>query len=227
MQEIPKFRCGKLFRLTHLTEKMCNLNHGSNQKRFLLLGNSHADAIKATFLKVANMRDISVFFFVSNNPLSIPNQEILGLAKDIQSKGITDVFFHFAPGSADLEKLSTLVKDLNGQGIRSHIFGPVPTYDEGIPTQLWNEVTFGIMPRSQNYKEFVLKNEKELFFLKNNLSQDADYYDVASQFCNPNCLISDLDYRPYYSDASHLTFTGAQRLIPLITGAIESAINKD
>jgi peptidoglycan/LPS O-acetylase OafA/YrhL len=224
MQEIPKYRCGKLFRLTHPTEKLCNLNHGSNQKRFLLLGNSHADAIKATFLEVAKIRGVSVFFFVSNNPLSIQNQEIMGLAKDIQAKGISDVFIHFAPGSVDLEKLSTLLKNLKGLGINCHIFGPVPTYDEGVPTQLWNKVTLGIMPKSQNYKQYVLKNNEELLFLRNNLSQDADYYDVASQFCKPKCLISDLDYRPYYSDASHLTFTGAQKLTPLIITAIESAI---
>jgi len=220
----PSYRCGKVFRLLHPLSNMCALSNSGNENRVLLFGNSHADALKDVFVAAADKRNVSVYFWASNNPLSFKPQEVGTIAKEVSEKGINNVYFHFSPGGADLNRLTSFVKALDELKIRSHILGPVPVWNEGIPRMLWVQLESGAKPQIQNYKEYFDSNRVEIEYLSIGLRDYADYFDLAKSMCTPVCRISSSTLNPYYFDTDHLTNTGALQLLPVLSRAIEAGL---
>ena len=65
------FRCGRLWRATHLFDASCLLTPADAKAttQVLLLGNSHADSIKHEFAKVAARQGAAVWFMADNTPM--------------------------------------------------------------------------------------------------------------------------------------------------------------
>jgi len=200
---------------------MCALSNSGNENRVLLFGNSHADALKDVFVTAANKRNVSVYFWASNNPLSFKPQEAGMIAKEVSEKGIRNVYFHFSPGGADLNRLTSFVTALDELKIRSHILGPVPVWNEGVPRMLWIQLESGATPQIQNYGDYFDSNRVEIEYLSIGLRDRADYFDLAKSMCTPVCRISSSTSKPYYFDTDHLTNTGALQLLSVLSRAIE------
>ena len=218
----PSYRCGKTFRLFHPFSNLCLIYNSRTQNRVLLLGNSHADALKDSFVKAAKMRNTSVYFWASNDPLSIKPPELLYIAQNISRNGIGDVYFHFSPGGVDLGKLSLLIDALAKLHISSHILGPIPVWNQSVPKMLWEYHEFGRRPEIQTYENYLKSNAVEIEFLSNKLKGKADYFNLAQSLCTPICKISSKDFKPYYFDGGHLTNTGAHQLLPILIEAIDA-----
>lgn len=208
----PPYRCGKAFRVVHPFSNLCKLSGPSKGDKVLLFGNSHADAIKGVFVNSAENLKVSVYFWSKNNPLSVSTIEIPKVVQEISNEGIKDVYFHFSPGGADLPKLRLLTNFLSDFGIKSHVFGPVPTWQEHVPIVLWENYQNGSPLPKQTYEAFLIDKVPEINFLRNELGPSTTYYDLAKTLCAPTCRISSLDFNPYYFDENHLTNTGARQL---------------
>ena len=220
----PQYRCGKAFRAIHPFSNLCRLQGKDEGDNVLLFGNSHADAIKNVFLDSARNLNVGVYFWSENSPLSVSIEEFPQMAREISNQGINDVYFHFSPGGADLRKLSLLTDLLSNLGIKSHIFGPVPTWKEHVPKVLWESYQEGSPLPSQTYEDFMSNNVTEINFLRNGLAPGTSYYELAKALCSPTCRTSSLDFKPYYFDKDHLTNTGARQLASIFDLALRQRL---
>jgi hypothetical protein len=218
----PTYRCGKAFRLLHPFSNLCQLSNLDWQDKVLLFGNSHADAIKDTFVNVAESSDLSVYFWASNDPLSVDAGKIPKIASEISAMHIKNVYFHFSPGGADLAKLNSLIVSLKQLQIQSHLLGPIPVWNESVPKMLWDYREFGTAREIQTYNNYLRSNAVEIEFLSTIFGGNADYFNLAQSLCTPICRISTKDFKPYYFDAGHLTNTGADLLSEELSRAIKA-----
>lgn len=62
LEDRATYRCGKLTRITNPSDISCKLNSENFDQSVLLVGNSHADAIKKTFQYVATRHGFNTFF---------------------------------------------------------------------------------------------------------------------------------------------------------------------
>ena len=219
----PPYRCGKAFRVMHPFSNLCKLSGPSEGDKVLLFGNSHADAIKGVFVDSAENLNVSVFFWSKNSPLSVSTGEITQAAQEISDEGIKDVYFHFSPGGADLPKLRFLINLLNDFGIESHVFGPVPTWQEHVPKVLWENYQNRSPLPKQTYEAFLIDRVQEINFLKNELGPSTSYHDLAKALCDPSCRISSHNFNPYYFDENHLTNMGARQLSSIFEKALRES----
>jgi peptidoglycan/LPS O-acetylase OafA/YrhL len=213
------YRCGKIFRIFNPFDIVCNVGGAKEGKGILLIGNSHADAIKRVFADKAVEYGIATFFVVAHGPLlgSGPSAEQfidIAVKRDIKT-----LVLHYS-NSYGKEKFRTEVAKLidiaKSKGIKVLIIAPVPTYDVHIPQAMFNnsdnkEALF--MTREQHldqnktFREFVASFE----------NSGVEIYDPSEFLCNSEagCIVSTVDSKPYYYDSHHLTLTGASLLKPL------------
>jgi len=222
----PSYRCGKVFRLLHPLSDLCQLSNPSDENRILLFGNSHADALKDVFVAAADKRNVSVYFWASNDPLSFKPQGVDRIAREVSKKGIRNVYFHFSPGGADFNRLTSLITAFDQMKIRSHILGTVPVWNDGVPRMLWAQLESGAKPQIQSYRDYLDSNRVEIEYLSVELKNRANYFDLAQFMCTPACKIRNSTFKPYYFDMDHLTNTGALQLLPVLSRAIDAGFKQ-
>lgn len=210
-----QFRCGAFFRIAKYGEIFCPLA-SSNNPRILLLGNSHADAIKGTFNSIAISNNHTAYFAVSNNLLLdgglTPNE----LMPEVVNKKFDAVVLHYNNVYDDAlasERLEQFISLLSDHRIPTFLIGPIPTYGFDVPDELHR--------RKQNhrldYNDVYAKHRKYYEFVNRVSDLQAYVYDPSILLC-PNfgsCQYASSDLRPYYYDNNHLTITGAKQLSPI------------
>ena len=218
LKDRASYRCGKIIRIQDPSAISCKLNNENFEKSVMLLGNSHADAIKTVFSSVMNDKKYNTYFIVSNTPMmgsTLPPKSII---KEALSRKVSEIFVHYKSGSLELEKLSELVESARQKNIRVTLILPVPDYEndpyyeQSIPKALYKGKESKL-----KYSDYLLTNNiliNKAIDLKFNFS-NFDYLDIAPIFCDPKCSIGTIDKKPYYFDDNHLTLTGAQLLKPL------------
>jgi peptidoglycan/LPS O-acetylase OafA/YrhL len=217
------YRCGKLFRLLHPKSKLCELTNliKAESGRLLLVGDSHADAIKVSFARVAAAQGYRVFFTVDNDPLSRGLNKSKELLSEAKARNIDAVFFHFSSHARLLEdKIDPLIAQLAAENIRAVLLMPVPHYDVHIPAALYYN-----LKRGDSLPTLTLATHREankyLFdYAKSKAADGLAYYDLASELCRPECRLTDQENRPLFFDKHHLTLTGAAMLEGIFTRAI-------
>lgn len=212
------YRCGKLTRITDSGAVSCKLNSEVFDKSVMLLGNSHADAIKSIFSSVMTEKKYNTYFMVSNTPMMGNDLPPKSIIKDALNKKVSEIFVHYKSGSLELDKLNELVSLSKENNIKVTLIMPVPNYEgnsyyeESIPKTLYKGKESKL-----SYSDYLLMN-KDLINEANGLKakfSNFTYVNIAPVFCNSICAISTSDKKPYYFDDDHLTLTGAQLLKPL------------
>src|SRR5690606_36971457 len=88
----PVYRCGKVFRLLNPAGDYCELTKPNSQanSRLLLIGDSHADSIKESFVKMAERGAVSVFFPIHSPPVlgKTKADRILQIAEEIGADAV-------------------------------------------------------------------------------------------------------------------------------------------
>ena len=210
-QDRSEYRCGKLFRIFNPIARVCSLNNGDSEPNFLLLGNSHADSIKEVFREVSNEHRTNSYFWVQNNPLMVGGADIEEIYTVIRQYKVSHVFLHYSKSAVDVSTLNIFLRKLSNAGILVTILGPVPIWSNGIPYMMWNQDEF-TNELNKSYEDYVQDNFYELTSTKLLLNQYVQFFDVASVFCNTQCLYSSKDQKPFYWDSGHLTLTGSKLL---------------
>jgi hypothetical protein len=208
-QDRSEYRCGKVFRVFNPTSLVCPINKGMQNTNVLLLGNSHADSIKETFIEVSREYQVNAYFWVENNPLMRGGAGIDEVYSEIKENKISHVFLHYSSSAVDILTLTNFIQKLSDEYIPVTILGAVPVWSNSIPYLMWNQDKF-TDELDRNYKDYFQDNFDELTSIRVLLKKQTQYLDIAALFCNPICRYSNKDYEPYYWDSGHLTLTGSK-----------------
>lgn len=218
------FRCGQLYSLIHRGDVSCDLTPelSSSPRAVLLVGNSHADAIKGTFVSVARTRGIGVRFIVQNTPLMAGGRVgVQDLVREARDKKVEAVILHYSPGAVGARTIAELVAALAPLRIKVAYLLPIPVWQQSVPKMLINNITSGVpLPVISS----ALYQQRQRSFedaLENISGPGFRIYRTAQVFCRPACKMMAENGRPYYFDDAHLTTTGSEQLRPVIENIVD------
>lgn len=210
----PLYRCGKVFRLLNPTSDYCELTQLNVEEkgRLLLIGDSHSDSIKESFVKEAELKGVRVYFPIHSPPVlgKTKTERVLQIANEVNANAIVA---HYRYTNA-LEILETgFVKKVKDKNINLYWIATIPNYDEIIPELLWR--LREQLPKSKVPIDTGFAHQVIGWLNKHEIS----YFDPRPVFCHEaegkeHCKIVGEDGKPYYFDRHHLTRTGAKQLEP-------------
>lgn len=212
-----EYRCGLLNRLRDPFAKVCRLNKEEQQNSVLLVGNSHADSIKTSFVEAASINFKNVWFFTSNTPLmseSIGAETVVNEALKIKAK---EVFLHFSPNAFPKQTIVRVIRAAREHNIKVSFIMPVPIWDISIPKSLMLNRRQNTELPKQSLDDYREQNKDLIKFLMTLKYDNFRVLEVAPIFCAPNCAIQDQNGKPLYFDDSHLTLTGSDLLTKSMT----------
>ena len=212
-----EYRCGKLKRIISPGEISCELHPPSKetQKVVMLIGNSHADSIKHSFVNVAKENDIAVRFVVSNMPLLKGGPGAEKLIGDAVKHSVNELILHYSPKKLENLAIADLTELARQKGIRVKVILPIPVWDVHIPAAVYRHVSQGEALPVKSYQGYMRDTQTLVEKLLDETQGDIQTYDVGSYFCRTNCDFMSSEWDLYYFDDSHLTLTGSRLLEPL------------
>jgi peptidoglycan/LPS O-acetylase OafA/YrhL len=227
------YRCGRFFQALNPSEKSCRIGKKiEGTERILLVGNSHADSIKESFVEVANKNNVEVYFVAEGTPLMRKDQatfiskllnkqmNVGDIVDEAVNKKMNHIVVHYSYGAISINIINSLVEQAYKKSIKVSYMMPIPVHNERVPKMLWNNNAPLVVESKSNYKQ----NTKDYFQkLKQIRQNNFETYATVNYFCKGQCKIISEDGSPYYFDDSHLTLTGAKVLAPLF----EKIIKKD
>lgn len=188
------YRCGKLFRLLHPTASFCPLGKG---QPILLIGDSHADAIKESFTKIAQRYGFNVYLTVANDPLRSSALTASELRREADRLKARWAFVHYASGNLTPALLDKAHMAL---GNRMVLIGPTPTFAESVPKAIYEGHVPSAEPADSAIARWIAAHP------------NVPVIDARSALCPSGCRVEDEQGHLLYFDASHQTLTGARYL---------------
>ncbi|MFS1983426.1 acyltransferase family protein [Vibrio breoganii] len=211
-QDRGYYRCGKMIRLLEPTAKLCDLTPSLNNydNSILLLGNSHADSIKDTFVNVAKQHNTKVYFAIENNPLMSG-----GLKSDFYldyaaNNKINKIVLHYKKDSIETSELVKLIGSSKNKGISVYLVEPVPIYEKNIPKYLYGRDKNELMSLSLKNRTTYMNENHQVSEFRSILGNASVAIDDI--FCPDNCLLLSPSFKPLYFDGNHLTLSGSKML---------------
>jgi peptidoglycan/LPS O-acetylase OafA/YrhL len=225
-------RCSIWQQIKSLNKEICALNDTkSHYKNILLVGDSHAGAIKHTFSSTAEQYEYNTFFTKKNSALTKDRLTLKELHAEILSNKIDGVVLHYATDNLIkdndflLHKIIELGNILKERGIDVSIIMPTPKF---VGKQPLKEIFYNIKnntPLSSMSLDDYQQSNARVEILLNDFQNLIKKYDSAYLFCYKNCIMVDELQQPVYVDAGHLTKIGAQRLIPVFNKVFTEITN--
>lgn len=212
------WRCGKYEKLmrvinpNHLTCSLLDLDNSTISENILLIGDSHADAIKQSIANVARQRDSQVYFMIESCNLGVNDcqiEKILDIAKE---KRINKIILHDFYKNIKFEYISTLLNKASIKDVEVYYVDPIPVYPSSIPAYLLKKYKYNFTDQKfhKNKGDYELKYQSVHEKLER---LDIVRIPTLDSLCNPKCQIS-IETAPIYADSNHLTLTGAEKLEP-------------
>ncbi len=218
------YRCGKIFRILNPKEISCELTNTPEkpQKRFMLIGNSHADSIKTTFTNVANEEKVSLFFMVSNEPLMEGGVALETVEEEIINKDIDTIILHYSPSALSIKMIEDITTFSEKNNINVAYIYPVPIWEKHIPQIMYNNIINGDLLPIQSRKMYLSQNKKLFNGINQIRNKNFKTYQVIDYLCKEKCKFSTIDGIPFYFDTEHLTLTGSKELIELFRKVVKN-----
>lgn len=218
LQDRSAYRCGKLHRLLHPRTLSCEstVPLSNPVHRILLVGDSHADAIKSAFAAQAHATHTTVYFMVENTPLLKHGIRPKPLIEEAQRRAVNTLVLHYSPNSVEIAVLKQVVSLAQAAAIQVAFILPVPVWERAVPELLLRSLQAQAPLPIQTGADYLHTHQAFIADL-NRLSaeQKLRLYPVVDIFCTPICQTLADSGRPLYFDRDHLTLTGSQRLVPL------------
>lgn len=212
-----EYRCGKLSRIRHPTAISCEItrSHSAPARRVLLVGDSHADAIKSAVAAAAEGANVAVYFMVENNPLLAGGTTPERLVEEARARGAETIILHYSAANIDFRAIDRLVALAKAAHLGVAFIMPVPAWDRHVPKMLWHHAQDGGGLSTQSRADYLRIN-RSLQDRLNSIDYDRfRVYPVADALCQSSCLLISQSGRPLYFDTAHLTRTGSRMLIPV------------
>jgi peptidoglycan/LPS O-acetylase OafA/YrhL len=218
------YRCGKLIRLLEPNSRSCEITDTVTKPkhRILLVGDSHADSVKATFKSAAEARNVSIRFLVENAPLREGGMTAEGLIHEAELRNIGTIVMHYSPGGVDpliVKKVADLALKKN---IKVSFIKSVPVWGEHLPKALYKNLTESVPIPRMTLDNYLEANRSFDEALSNIDLENFKIHQIAEIFCRPDCQVVDASWRPLYFDSSHLTLTGSELLRPVFVAITEN-----
>jgi hypothetical protein len=210
------YRCGKMARLADPVSASCVLAPtGASGQSYLLVGNSHADAIKDAMREVAAQRGVGLRLMKENCSLGADGCPPAAVTAEVERHKLGTVILHAAPGTMDPEHVRSLVEAGAARGFGVEVIEPVPVWPEYIPKALYAVKTgrSSTLP-AQTRKGYVAAIAEFRARLET-LAAHTNFrrHPVEEALCGDGmCAFADASGKPLYFDSHHLTITGARRL---------------
>lgn len=208
------YRCGKLMRIMNPKAISCDLTHGvpNLNRRVLLVGNSHADAIKTVFTSVALNGGVGVSFVADNSPLMASGLSPTDIVREAKSGGADTIVLHYASRTLSTDALTRVAELAREVGIAVVLIKPVPVWPDLVPLLILRNIRGEPLP-TLSIEDVQTQNVELQKAL--DAAPSIKILEVADEFCNPKCRLMDRNGRPLYFDSNHLTLTGSERLRPV------------
>lgn len=219
------YRCGKLNRITNPTAISCEITNNIERPshRILLVGNSHADAIKSTFASVAQALNVNVRFMVDNIPLMPGGISPENLIKEAINRKIDTIVLHYSPSKIDMANIQKFAKLAKDKSLSIAFIMPVPVWDKHIPNALWRNIKYDEPLPTMSFDDYGTKNQALTMELSRLAGVGFNTYQVADIFCKKQCQIINSTGNPLYFDKTHLTLSGSELLRGLFYEVITDA----
>lgn len=216
------YRCGKVFRILNPKKIACEVTNGvdTDAPTLLLVGNSHADAIKSSLANVSAKLGYHLYFLVANNPLLTPSLDANRLTREAKALGVTAVIIHYTLIAKFEQSIEAFRATLAAEGIPVVLLMPVPTYSTHIPSALYRNHTEGTPLPKMSLEEYYRESQKLFDYARLQEAPSFSFYDIGAILCQPECQITDNQNRPAYFDEGHLTLSGARMLEGVFSQAI-------
>ncbi len=215
------YRCGTKFRLQHFREEFCAFGSAdADRGPVMLIGDSHSDAIKFSFIAEARRAGHNVLFPVRNDALVSAALDEQWLLDAVQKYRVRHVFLHFSLANTKIETIERAQALLWQHGIATTVIMPVPTREALIPQILLEAHERGVPAPLQSTASY----EQAIRPVAAELRRPRPGYAViepASVLCTDYCQIRSPGGALYYFDKHHLTLTGARQLAPLFRAAMD------
>jgi SGNH domain (fused to AT3 domains) len=212
------YRCGRLFRVLHPTAISCEITTpiAAPSRRVLLVGDSHADSIKATFAQAAQAANISVFFMVENRPLE-PEGVVTPerLVAEAEARGSDAIVLHYSPQAIDYPIIERLAVLASRRSIRLSFIMPVPVWERPVPLMLLENLKGSQPLTTQGISDYEHANRRLIDGLAATNLSNLKVYPIFGVFCQTTCRLQSDSGKPLYFDRSHLTITGSKMLRPV------------
>ncbi len=220
LDDRDEYRCGPLENVLTPWRDSCAITaeSASTQRRFLLVGDSHADAIKTTLARTLSAQQHSLRLMKPNLAVNAHDNSPDRIL-DVAALHAINVIVIHSNTADNLKSLDQLISRAGELGISVAYIDPIPVYRDDVPTTLYNAATAtpasaaaGMSPeayREGNHK--FLAGLDRLALGHDNLHR----FGPLPLLCSERCHLAGPDGTPWYYDTDHLTLTGADRLTPL------------
>jgi peptidoglycan/LPS O-acetylase OafA/YrhL len=214
-----EYRCPWYSRVLEPFSDSCHLagNDATAERRYLLTGDSHADAIRLVLGRTLDSRQHALRLY-RPNPQQYPGSEKQLVAEAVKQR-VDAIIIHVMYSAACPACYRALLEQVRPHGIEVHFIEPVPVYPQGIPWRLYQARHGGppAEPMLVSRKQYLDQNA-ELFRELEKLQEQFEYFHVhpiVDLLCTSGCRIQSREGSPWYYDHNHLTNTGAARLEPV------------
>lgn len=219
-----QYRCGKINRIINSSAISCKINKQKFKQSVLLVGNSHANAIKESFSEVAEKYEYNTYFLVDNTPLMKGHKIVTPkiLIDEAKRLKISHLIVHSSPNSTEFSTIEKLLKLAKSNDINVDFILPIPVYNKPVPKIIY-ENNFDELYTGATY----LSSNKKFIDGMNTLSQQYDNFRVFNSyqvFCKDGslCKVADDERHPFYHDSNHLSLTGAKEFKPVFEEIFKS-----
>ena len=226
LDQSPTFRCSLAETLRSFGMRSCKLwdadSSRGDRPTVLLVGNSHADALKEAMRDEAAARGFNLLLWKGNVPFGlIPAQR---LRQEIAARDVDYVILHSSSFSEEEYGISSneLGKRYNDllllaeeMDFKVVVIDPVPTWSIRIPWAIYKNRTENEnspLP-VQHVSEYLFFNKQLFDILGQVKSPKFLEIKIHDLFCVPKCRIVDDRGNVLYHDAQHLTLSGAEYLL--------------
>ncbi|MSP68036.1 MAG: acyltransferase [Alphaproteobacteria bacterium] len=221
------WRCGIWARIVDPLAQSCRLTAlPENGTRVLLVGNSHADAIKFVAAEAAAARGATLWLMAQNLALGggISPEAVIAEAQHRRAKLIMP---HANLRSVRPRAIDTLAALAAEREIEVAIIDPIPSPKVHVPKTLFATQQAGApVPRAIGGLAGYEAESTPILIAIDRLVRrhpNLKRYPTAAIFCQPLCQVMDDEDRPLYIDIHHLTLTGAAWLSSTLTAALAQA----
>jgi peptidoglycan/LPS O-acetylase OafA/YrhL len=209
------YRCGKLSRITDPFVDSCLLTSNPNPKgkRFLLVGDSRADALKRPLADVLDSLGHSLRLMKQNSALG-KKYSPQDIANEVRLHQIDTVILHSTARHVLPKSIKGLVTLAEKNHFKVSFIYPTPYHTFSIPGVLFFKEgqSASQLPDRMTKKSYEIDIAELNVELAQITSPNFFRYPVVDYFCHPVCELADEKNRPFYFDRHHLTLTGAWRL---------------
>jgi peptidoglycan/LPS O-acetylase OafA/YrhL len=186
-----EYRCGKLARVLDPFPASCVLNEQRGGSSLLLVGNSHADALKASLRRVARRHGAGLRLMKSNCSLGQPQCAVNDVVTEVVEAGVDTVVIHDSPDSADAAALFALVEAGTKHRFDVVLIDPVPVWSGSVPQALYRTTLSANAgaPLHQTLDEYNTSNTTFLSKVNGLVAPNFYRQRMAEAFCNPDCQL--------------------------------------